>query len=202
MSLADELSLPGTTFVFPAAPLLFSALYGAPTWVDARAWWPLDLERIERMRRSGGERDLSQEVPEGLPSAREAVIGLLDALEARFPGVPVILGGFSQGAMLACDVVLHTSRPFAGLVLLSGALLCAPDWTPRMPARVSLPVFQSHGTEDDILPYSSAEALRELFRASGVNVQFTTFRGGHGIVSEVLSALRTFLANLEIPSNA
>ena len=87
VSLAHELSGKGdTTFVFPAAPLTFSELYGAPPFMDARAWWKLDLESIERARRSGGLRDLTQERPEGLDSARALVVGMLDALRARHAG--------------------------------------------------------------------------------------------------------------------
>ena len=34
-------------------------------------------------------------------------------------GRRLVLGGFSQGAMLAMDVALHTERALAGLVLMS-----------------------------------------------------------------------------------
>lgn len=184
-----------TAFVFPAAPHSFSELYGAPPMIDARAWWKLDLERIEHARRTGGVRDLSREHPEGLDEARRAVVSLLDALAVNHPSAEVTIGGFSQGAMLACDVALREERAFAKLVLLSGTLLCEDEWTalfPRLATRKT-PVFQSHGTVDDILPFTLAEKLRDGLTGAGVDVTFERFEEGHGIPEEVLEALTTWL---------
>ena len=52
-------------FVFPAAPLELGGLYG-----DSRAWWLLDLAKLERELRAGAIRDRRDEVPEGLADAR------------------------------------------------------------------------------------------------------------------------------------
>jgi len=183
----------GTLFVFPKANLTFSELYGAPPFLDARAWWKLDLERIERARETGGIRDLTRERPEGLDAARARVVSVLDALEALHPRAKVVLGGFSQGAMLACDVALREGRSLAGLVLLSGTLLCEDEWTALFPKLAPLPVFQSHGTRDDVLPFVFAERLRDGLRSAGVKVDWVSFDGGHGIVDEVLSGLGAFL---------
>src|SRR5262249_57960929 len=89
-------------FVCPAAPIEL----GLP-FADARAWWQLDAARIAR----GGGIDTTEE-PAGLAAARAKVLELLDALDG--PSERTVIGGFSQGAMLATDVVLRTERPFAG----------------------------------------------------------------------------------------
>ena len=49
--------------------------------------------------------------------AREKMLVFLKEVEQKFGADPrkTILGGFSQGAMLSCDAVLHTDRPYAGL---------------------------------------------------------------------------------------
>lgn len=192
---AELQSKDDTAFVFPAAPHTFSELYGAPPMVDARAWWKLDLERIEQARRTGGVRDLSRERPEGLDEARRAVVSLLDALAVKHPSADVTIGGFSQGAMLACDVALREERTFSKLVLLSGTLLSEDEWTalfPRLATRKT-PVFQSHGTLDDILPFSLAEKLRDGLTGAGVDVTFERFEEGHGIPEEVMEALAAWL---------
>src|SRR5262245_56512134 len=94
-------------FVFPAAPLELSGLYG-----DSRAWWLFDLEQLEEELRRGTPRDRSDEVPEGLPAARTQLTRLLDQLQARYsiPDDRLVIGGFSQGAMLALDVALHRGK--------------------------------------------------------------------------------------------
>jgi phospholipase/carboxylesterase len=109
----------------------------------------------------------------------------------------LVLGGFSQGAMLATDITLRDPRPLAGLVILSGTLLAEDVWRPLMPARKGLRVFQSHGTSDPILPYVIAERLRDALAAAGLDVAFQSFDDGHGIPPDVLRGLSSFLAGID-----
>jgi phospholipase/carboxylesterase len=179
--LGQEIDAPrGTRYVFPEAPLSMQMGFG-----DSRGWWMLDLEQRQR--------DLSRKVPEGLAEARAKVVALLDDLERRLAAKQIVLGGFSQGAMLACDVALRTGRPLAGLVMLSGTLLAADEWTPLMPKRKGLRVFQSHGSMDQLLPSFMAEQLRDLLVQAGLSVEWVGFRGGHEIPSVVLDRLGAFL---------
>jgi phospholipase/carboxylesterase len=195
VGLAEMIDAPrGTAFVFPKAPHTFRELYGAPPFVDARAWWKLDLEAIERARRTGGVRDLSRERPEGIDAARALVVGLLAAVREGFPGARVVLGGFSQGAMLACDTALREGPELAGLVVLSGTLVAEAEWTALFPTLRGTPVFQSHGTVDDILPFALAERLRDGLERAEVKVTWVRFDGGHGLSDEVVTGLGRFLA--------
>ena len=49
----------------------------------------------------------------------------------------IVLGGFSQGAMVATDVALRLEEPPAALVVLSGTLLCQDEWRRRAVWRFS-----------------------------------------------------------------
>jgi phospholipase/carboxylesterase len=190
---ARALDVPkGTRFAFPAAPLSLAAMgFGD----DARAWWQIDMMRLQMQLATGSIDRLLSDVPDGLASAREKLLATLSAIEARLSVAPerVVLGGFSQGAMLSCDVALHSDRPLAGLVLLSGSLIAKDEWTPRMPARAALPVFQSHGTLDPILPYAAGEQLHSALTAAGLTVNFNAFRGQHEIPMPVLDRLGQWL---------
>ena len=150
-----------TRFVFPAAPLSLNMGFG-----DSRAWWMLDMERLAQKRAEGNWAQLVKEVPNGLSVAREKVVGLLNTVkkELRVASEELLLGGFSQGAMLACDTVLRTDHPFAGLVLLSGSLIAKDEWASLMGGRKGLPVFQSHGTDDPLLSPVVAQELRDMLR--------------------------------------
>jgi phospholipase/carboxylesterase len=180
-------------FVFPAAPLQLPWNYGG-----GRAWWMIDMERLQRAIMTGQARDLTDDVPAGMPEARAAMIGALDEIEAKLgvSGDRIVLGGFSQGAMLSCDVALRTSRKLAGLALMSGTLLAAREWLPLMPARAGLPVMQSHGSIDQLLPFAIAEKLRDALRAAGLPVDWIPFRGGHEIPQPVLDALSRLVSTL------
>jgi phospholipase/carboxylesterase len=192
--LTDWIAAPkGTRFLFPEGPLSLSIGFG-----DSRAWWIIDMARMQADRAAGRIRDLSQETPKGLAPAREQIVAFLKDVEQTLGADPrkTVLGGFSQGAMLSCDAVLHTDRPYAGLVQLSGNLLAQPVWGPLMPKRRGLPVFQSHGTQDEILPYVGAERLRDALSKSGLAVEWHHFRGGHEIPEPVLQQLGVFLTKV------
>lgn len=189
--LANALNVPaGTRFVFPEGPLSLSFGPG-----DARAWWLIDMARLAQDRAAGRVRDLSQDIPKGLAPVRETMLAFLKEIEQKFSADPrkTILGGFSQGAMLSCDLMLRTTQPYAGLVQLSGTLLAAQEWGPLLQKRKGLPVFQSHGVQDEILPYIGAERLRDTLVHAGLPVEWHNFRGGHEIPRVVLQRLGLFI---------
>ena len=196
--LADALNVPaGTRFVFPEGPLSLSFGPG-----NARAWWLIDMARIAQDRAAGRVRDLSQDIPKGLAPVRETMLSFLKEIEQKFGADPkkTVLGGFSQGAMLSCDLILHTDRPYAGLVQLSGNILAQPIWGPLLPKRKGLPVFQSHGVQDEILPYVGAERLRDTLAHAGLSVEWHNFRGGHEIPRMVLQRLGLFITKAVTPT--
>lgn len=183
---------PGTTFLFPEAPLSLGDLMPVPIMGDARAWWPIDIGRFERAMRSGALDRIVDEIPEGLAKARADLVAMLDEVKSD----RIVLGGFSQGSMLATDVVLRSERTFAGLAILSGTYLASSEWTPRMATKKGLKVFQSHGRGDELLPYSIAEKLKGAMVDAGMNVSFTPFEGGHGIPPSVMRDLGTWLSKV------
>ena len=174
---------PEVRFVFPEAPLELG--------FGGRAWWPIDMARLqERFTKSAAER-LTAEIPTGVEEARSAVMEMLSVLEQDFAASPqsTVIGGFSQGAMLATDVVLRTTRPFAGLAIMSGSVISRAEWVRFMAARKGLPVLQGHGRADAVLPFAVAEQLRDLLTSAGLPVEFIPFNGGHGIPHAVLDGL-------------
>jgi phospholipase/carboxylesterase len=183
--------LPGVRWVFPAAPLDLPMGFG-----DARAWWMIDLAKIELAIERGEQRNLSRDVPAGLAEARKLMLALLDDVEAKLGAKRIVLGGFSQGAMLSMDVALRSPRQLAGVVLMSGTLLAEAEWQPLMAGKQSLRVFQSHGSRDPLLPFDLAERLRDLLREAGVRVDWVPFRGGHEIPRDVLVGLDAFLRDV------
>jgi phospholipase/carboxylesterase len=181
-----------TRFVFPAAPLLLGGMYG-----DGRAWWPIDMVALDRAMQRGEFRELSRDDPAELPAARAHVAALLDEVTAKLApaGGKLFLGGFSQGAMLACDLALtEPTRPLAGLVLMSGTLLAEARWGTLFAGRAGLRVLQSHGQQDPLLPFATAERLRDALTRAGAHVEFLLFRGGHEIPMPVLTRLGVFLS--------
>src|SRR6185295_4702196 len=125
-----------------------------------RAWWHIDMMRIQEMIMRGERRMMMDEIPDGLGEARVALEGCIAELcEAeRIPRSKLVIGGFSQGGMLTTEIALHATEPFAGLVVMSGTLLCQDRWREAAAATgPGLHVLQSHGRADPLLPFEAAE---------------------------------------------
>jgi phospholipase/carboxylesterase len=207
VSLAPELvriapRLARARFVFPAAPLSLSGMMPSAMG-DSRAWWMLDLERLIAVRMGQGPdtpESLRAQIPDGLPAARKSLMGLAEAVlrAASLSPSQLVLGGFSQGAMLATDVTFRLEEAPAALVVLSGTLVAEPEWRVRAPRRRGLRVLQTHGSEDPILPFDNAEALRDLLTQAGLTVDFLPFPGGHTIPLEALQRLAQLLSGMMV----
>jgi len=187
--------LPDVRFVFPGALHALTGPFAPP---GARAWWPIDFEELDHARRRRDLDALSSAEPAGLSEARVALTEALSALEREHGMDParLVLGGFSQGAMLSCDWALRGALPLAGLVVLSGMPIALSEWKRGMATRRGLPVFQSHSPDDVVLPFELAERLADALTAAGLESEFVRFRGGHGIPHPVIEGLRAFLGQL------
>lgn len=174
-------------FAFPEAPLSLAEM-GLP---DGRAWWHLDVAAISRAIEQGELRDLRGGFPEGVPEARDMLSAAVTELaaEAGLPLDRVVLGGFSQGSMLATDVALRLPESPAGLCVLSGTLVAEEEWRALASDRGAMPVFQSHGRFDPILPFQGATWLRDALVESGLPVEFHEFDGVHTIPYEAIQRM-------------
>lgn len=57
----------------------------------------------------------------GLPETRQKLTTLVSEVRTKFGAdKPIILGGFSQGAMTAMDLALSLDTPVNGVLMLSG----------------------------------------------------------------------------------
>ena len=183
-----------SVFVFPEAPLsLFDQGIS-----NGRAWWPLDLDRLSRGLDGRDFEQMRKDLPDHLPAARTMLLGLIEEVLQRYqlPISKIVLGGFSQGAMLSTDVALQLEQPPGGLVVWSGALLNEEEWSARAGRLKGVPVIQSHGTADPIVAPRSADWLQELLTSSGADMNFIGFEGSHTIPMAAITATGTLLTRL------
>lgn len=171
-------------FAFPDGPLMAEP--------SGRAWWPRDSAR-RADESTTGSRDMSTWYPPGRDAARARLTSLLTALRSRFGPRPVVLGGFSQGGMLACDSVLMDGTAVAALVMMSTSRIAAHEWASRSHRLRGLPVFLSHGRLDLDLSFLAGEALLSFLTQAGAQVHWVPFDQGHEIPLVVWRQLRRFL---------
>jgi len=196
--LSQYLKFPeGTRFLFPDGIVKIDLGYAAG--YEGRAWFPIDWAEIERIRQEGGLRDLSKTLPAGMAEARDRLIAAMDKLECD--PAKTVIGGFSQGAMLATEIMLSHKNYLAGLVIFSGTLVNRTGWEGNAAAKFSavdkpLRFIQSHGRHDPVLPFQAAERLHEMLTANGGEGQLIAFEGQHEIPLPVIDATNKWLSGL------
>ena len=127
----------------------------------------------------------------GLDNARPHVNRFLKRLLAEYRLLPsdLIVAGFSQGAMLALDMIYAIAR-LGGIIGYSGAFY-PPLNTPPLS---SPPVLLVHGTTDLVVPYTNLQVAQTKLRTAGVNVMTQTCPGlAHSIDEAGLMAGLDFI---------
>jgi phospholipase/carboxylesterase len=173
-------------FVFPYGPLTATP--------SGRAWWPMEMER--RAGLPAVPRDLAHVVPPDREPVRAALSALCEQERRAAPGRPLVLVGFSQGGMLACDTVLHHGEDVRALALLSSSCIDIAAWQARTRRLAKVACFVAHGRGDDDLAFAAGERLRDLLSPAAESMRWLAFDGGHQIPLVVWRELRRFLREL------
>ena len=114
-------------FVFPDAPNSLAEL-GMP---GARAWWPINMAQLAEAVQASQFDELHDQTPPGIDQSRELLCETIECVCESFQGehTPLVLGGFSQGAMLTMDTSLRGSVQTPKLLFqFSGTVVCRPQW--------------------------------------------------------------------------
>ncbi len=180
---------------FPNAPLEVPI---APGYAG-RAWFPIDMQKLEQALMRGELRPFRNEIPLGFDQASLLLEGLVKELRATYD--QVVVGGFSQGSMVSLDFALRTAQPLLGVLLLSSNIVAAARWEQALKTRKAenqkpFKIFQSHGRFDNVLPVDGATELSRFLSDYQMPVEFVPFNGGHEIPYPVLEKAKIFLAGL------
>ena len=131
---------------------------------------------------------------EGIEQRVEDLGILLGQLAERYPATPkVIVLGFSQGAILAMELVAASPERLLGVVALSGALPVAGT---GQKAERPVPMLLTAGEHDGIIPPEATEAAAERLRGLGHTPEVYRFDGAHSIPRDVVKRVRTFVLEL------
>jgi phospholipase/carboxylesterase len=180
--------------IFPAAVLALDDR-GLP---GGRAWWWIDLDRLLNQPTPEVVHEFRSVRPPGMTEATAMVCELVAEVQQQWNLKPsqIVLGGFSQGSMIATDVAMTLPEPPAGLIIYSGALICEAEWKERAARLASTKIVQSHGRRDPILHISQGTALRDVLTAAGCQPKYLEFNGFHEIHPAAVTATAELLRNL------
>ena len=161
----------------PARPVSVNGGYIMPAWFDLYS-----LDSHSRM-------DIN-----GIEQSRQRVSQLIAAeLAAGILPEHIILGGFSQGGVIAMHCALHQSERLGGLLALS-------TWLPRTslpspsPAACQTPVFIAHGSDDDLIPIQAANHTHDTLAELGYrDIQQRSYPMAHSVSMEEIDDLAAWL---------
>jgi phospholipase/carboxylesterase len=178
LGLAPVLHGGGALVLCPQGPVSFQIAKG----VLGFGWWPIKEAR---------EID-----PREFEQARETLRKFIDGALARYPidRRKLVVMGFSQGGVMAYDLVLSEPERFAGLMALSSWLPEAIDRAiPANDALKNLPALVIHGSEDPMVPVAGAQESRKRLTARGLNVHYREYPMQHEINQDALRELVVWL---------
>lgn len=164
-----------------------------------RGWWPVG----ETQEALAGKdyASLRDRVYMGSSGARRAFAPFVEAAlrECELGTARLVLGGFSQGGMLATDTALRSSETPAGLIVMSSMTMSESRWRELAPTRAGMRVMITHGTRDPLLDLAEANHLSRLFEQAGLPVDLHTFDGPHTVDLSSASAIGRWLRGLLEP---
>jgi phospholipase/carboxylesterase len=111
-----------------------------------------------------------------------------------FPAGEIVLGGFSQGAVMSYALGLGQGRPRPRvLIALSGFIPTVAGWEPDL-APPFPPIAIAHGTYDPVIPVEFGRQAREVLEGAGAGVWYRESPIEHSIDPQVVRELQALVA--------
>jgi phospholipase/carboxylesterase len=127
---------------------------------------------------------------------------LSEWLDATVDVERTVLGGFSQGSVMAYALGLGAGRPApAGVLAMSGFIPVVEGFALDLEGRRGLPVAIAHGTHDPVISLQFGHEARDRLSAAGLDVLYRESPIGHGVDPRGIDELRAWLART-LPARA
>lgn len=124
--------------------------------------------------------------------------GWLDALldEHGIGHDRLVIGGFSQGAVMSHALGLGAERPRpAGIIALSGFIPTVEGFELDLAGRAGMPVAIGHGSRDPVIGIEWGHDARDRLREAGAEVTYEEHPGAHGIDPRFMGKLPAWVAD-------
>mgnify|MGYP001492761739 CR=1 FL=1 len=169
--LAQSLKQPSTHCFFPNAPFDVSG--------TGKGWFSFPMNENSKRERI---------------KSRETLISLVnDVQEKGFTSKEIVLVGFSQGAGMCLDVMLHMKTPIGAVVALSGFLMDGENMKSREDLPTETPIFAAHGLYDPILPLKKSKETLHTLKESGFSLTWREYPIAHEISNDEIGDICVFL---------
>jgi phospholipase/carboxylesterase len=176
---AEMLEVAGIRHVFPHAPVRPVTINGG---MAMRAWYDIAAPDLRWHEDAAGIQASAQQI-------RELIHGL-----RRDSQLPVVLAGFSQGAVIGLTAGALGVSSLVGVVAMSGYV---PQFLmPSLAGLRSTRVLMAHGEQDEVIPFTLAETSRIALLDNGVEVAWHSYAMTHAICQQEIRDIAGWLAGV------
>ena len=175
IQLAISLNIKNSKWYFPEAP------YKVDNHNDKKSW---------SYKKSNGswERDEPKEMLNNF---------YMNEIFNKYESKNIYTLGFSQGAHICYEYILHMEKQLGGVFPISGFV---SDPNNKKICRINqnqlnTPILIGHGIKDEIIDISSSLKAFELLKNSGADVNLITFNGGHKIGIKFLRSMKSIITS-------
>jgi phospholipase/carboxylesterase len=176
--LIPVINLPPCRFILPDAPLR----------VDDHSYGWYDLPTNSRT---------------DIENSRDYLFGLMKrfSTEGEKPGQarPIILMGFSQGAVMSLEAGLNYPGQIEAIVAMSGYIWNPAKTFEHAVAPPHTPILMTHGTEDRIVPEDLTQKTLSVLQKAGYQPILKEYPLDHHISMETLEDVSRFLKKVIQP---
>ncbi|KAI8974394.1 Phospholipase/carboxylesterase/thioesterase [Pilobolus umbonatus] len=182
---AEELQkdMPYVRWVFPNAPVRELSAEGRgsiPAWFNIYGF-----DRVSNVKS-----DIK-----GMMESVDMINQIIqDEVDRGIPVNRIILGGFSQGCVIALLTAVHTPHQIGGAVACNGWLEDAKNLSKNdRQMNRKIPILVCHGTEDEVVKYKYGELSAIHMKKNGFNVKFNSYPFIHSMEPEMMEDIKHFM---------
>lgn len=136
----------------------------------------------------------ADEARASLEVLRSTVLGLQSEFRVESPNL--VIGGFSQGAIMSLGLMLTEPDLIGGALLMSGAVV--PDIMPENAgARPDARILIQHGLYDQVLPVQLGRGARDLLESRGYRPDYREYPMAHEVSMRSLQDAMDWLSGFD-----
>jgi len=165
-------------FIFPHAPVRPVKLSGG---TPMTAWYDLEIHGHER-----------KVVTEDLEYSSDQVLAIIeDQIQQGIPSDRIVVAGFSQGGAVTYETLFRCPYPLAAAIPMS-TYIGNMDTLSQAKFKKT-PVWVSHGTADDVVPFELGTRAFEALKSSGFAPSFKEYTMAHSVSPAQIKDIQAFL---------
>lgn len=145
--------------------------------------------------------DLSLEKDEDELGMEKSSLNIQKLIEEQISlGIPsekIIIGGFSQGAVMSFYLGLKYHKKLGGIAVLSGYLPLKEKLTSSIKSElVNMPIFMAHGLYDNVIDIQIADSSYKKLLKKFDSTSFKKYPMGHEVCEKEIGDLSLFFNQL------